>query len=67
MKDLLAETMGKDCPFLPKTYNLENELAEFIIEFYDRQQKGHDNVWIIKPWYYLPPSSFEFFNCKSSV
>jgi tubulin--tyrosine ligase-like protein 12 len=32
-----------------RTYNLEKQLPEFIGEYYSRDEKGQDNLWILKP------------------
>lgn len=36
--------------WLPTTYNLKTELKEFVSYFQNRETKGLDNHWIIKPW-----------------
>lgn len=36
--------------WLPKTYNLNNELSKFITYFKSRDNEGSDNYWILKPW-----------------
>jgi len=54
VKDLLAETVpsvwGRQVPWLPCTYNLETELAQFIVDHHNREEKKEDNIWIVKPW-----------------
>jgi tubulin--tyrosine ligase-like protein 12 len=52
MKHNLADTIQSvfgDTKFLQRTYNLERELKEFVADFYEREKKGEDNLWIIKP------------------
>lgn len=36
--------------WLPTTYNLKTELKEFVSYFQNREAKGLDNHWIIKPF-----------------
>lgn len=36
--------------WLPISYNLQTELAQFVSYFQHREERGLDNVWIIKPW-----------------
>jgi len=38
---------NKDC--IMKTYDLDTHIPCFIGEFLDRQKKGLDNTWILKP------------------
>ena len=52
MKHNLAETVQNvfgNTPFLMRTYNLEKNLAEFIGDYKRRENKGEDNLWILKP------------------
>jgi tubulin--tyrosine ligase-like protein 12 len=54
VKDLLAETVTGvlgEVPWLPRTYNLETQLAAFITDYHGRQERSEDNLWIVKPWY----------------
>lgn len=44
------ETLRASPKWLPVSYNLQTELAEFVSYFQHREEKGLDNVWIIKPW-----------------
>lgn len=36
--------------WLPTTYNLKTEVVQFASYFQNREAKGLDNHWIIKPW-----------------
>lgn len=36
--------------WLPTTFNLKTELAEFVSYYQTRQAKDLDNHWIVKPW-----------------
>ena len=36
--------------FLPTTHDMEDQLAEFIGDFQQREVNGEDNHWIVKPW-----------------
>lgn len=45
-----AETLNTFPHWLPTTYNLKTELKEFVSYFQNREAKGLDNHWIIKPW-----------------
>jgi len=36
--------------WLPITYNLNYELAEFIAYWKKREDEESDNLWILKPW-----------------
>lgn len=52
MKHNLADTIQSvfgNTPYLMRTYNLETQLSEFVGEFYNREKKGEDNLWILKP------------------
>jgi hypothetical protein len=52
MKHNLAETIQTvfgDTKFLQRTYNLEKELKVFVADYYDRESRAEDNLWIIKP------------------
>jgi hypothetical protein len=46
---LEQETYGY-VTWFPLTYNLDNELPEFIAEYKEREKKNENNIWIIKPW-----------------
>lgn len=52
LKHNLAETVQSvlgNTPFLMRTYDLEKQLPEFVGEFNQRERKGKDNFWILKP------------------
>lgn len=52
MKHNLADTVQSvlgNNNFLMRTYNLENQLPEFIGDFKKREREGEDNIWILKP------------------
>lgn len=54
-KDCLASVArrargGQGSPWLPKTFNLQTELPQFIRHYLQRQERGLDNHWICKPW-----------------
>lgn len=52
MKHNLADTIQTvlgDTKFLQRTYDLEKNLAQFIGDFYQREARAEDNLWIIKP------------------
>ncbi|EDO49886.1 predicted protein [Nematostella vectensis] len=36
--------------WLPVTYSINTELAQFVKHFRQREKRGLDNHWIIKPW-----------------
>jgi tubulin--tyrosine ligase-like protein 12 len=36
--------------WLPTTYNLENDLSNFVAYYRAREERGMDNLWICKPW-----------------
>lgn len=36
--------------WLPTTFNMKTELLQFVSYFQERQDKGQDNHWIVKPW-----------------
>lgn len=44
------ETLETSPEWLPTTYNLKTELLQFVSYFQNREAKGLDNHWIIKPW-----------------
>ncbi|XP_068806970.1 tubulin--tyrosine ligase-like protein 12 isoform X1 [Struthio camelus] len=55
VKDCLASVSrragGPDGPrWLPRTFNLQTELPQFISYFQQRERRGEDNHWICKPW-----------------
>ncbi|KAI1238870.1 hypothetical protein IHE44_0011961 [Lamprotornis superbus] len=55
VKDCLASIArragGPDGPrWLPRTFNLQTELPQFISYFQQRDRRGEDNHWICKPW-----------------
>ncbi|CAH2278360.1 tubulin--tyrosine ligase 12 [Pelobates cultripes] len=55
VKDCLASISrrvgGPEGPkWLPRTFNLQTELPQFISYFKQREQRGEDNHWICKPW-----------------
>ncbi|KAJ8245612.1 hypothetical protein GJAV_G00272620 [Gymnothorax javanicus] len=55
VKDCLAAiarrtTGGSTADWLPKTFNLQTELPQFISHFQQNQESGFDNHWICKPW-----------------
>ena len=53
IKDLscvVARRSPKPVLWLPTTYNLKTELAEFVAYFRHREGNGLDNHWIVKPW-----------------
>ncbi|CAL8324020.1 unnamed protein product [Lota lota] len=37
-------------PWLPRTFNLQTELPQFIRHYQQRRERGEDNHWICKPW-----------------
>uniref|UniRef100_A0A8C1M287 Tubulin tyrosine ligase-like family, member 12 n=1 Tax=Cyprinus carpio TaxID=7962 RepID=A0A8C1M287_CYPCA len=41
---------GQGAPWLPKTFNLQTELPQFIRHYLQRQERGLENHWICKPW-----------------
>ncbi|XP_066525555.1 tubulin--tyrosine ligase-like protein 12 [Hoplias malabaricus] len=55
-KDCLASVArragqrGQGPPWLPRTFNLQTELPQFIRHYQQRQERGEDNHWICKPW-----------------
>ncbi len=52
-KDLLAITCRRinDCKdWQPTTYNLYNELPQFLYHWKQREEENLDNYWILKPW-----------------
>ncbi|WAR07068.1 TTL12-like protein [Mya arenaria] len=44
------DTLEGSPKWLPLTFNLNTELDKFVSYFQHRQDKGLDNVWILKPW-----------------
>ncbi|XP_061124360.1 tubulin--tyrosine ligase-like protein 12 [Syngnathus typhle] len=53
VKDCLAAVarrVKEASDVIPKTFNLQTELPQFIKHYRDRQQRGQDNHWICKPW-----------------
>lgn len=44
------ETLSTKPEWLPTTFNLKTELLQFISYYQQRQAKGLDNHWIVKPW-----------------
>lgn len=54
-KDCLASVArraggGQGPPWLPRTFNLQTELPQFIRHYQERQGRALDNHWICKPW-----------------
>ncbi|XP_030630015.1 tubulin--tyrosine ligase-like protein 12 [Chanos chanos] len=54
-KDLLASVArrargAQGAQWLPKTFNLQTELPQFIKHYLQNQERGEDNHWICKPW-----------------
>ncbi|XP_018603634.1 tubulin--tyrosine ligase-like protein 12 [Scleropages formosus] len=52
-KDCLAAVSrrgNQEPDWLPKTFNLQTELPQFISYYQQNQEKGLDNRWICKPW-----------------
>ncbi|EZA59885.1 hypothetical protein DMN91_001120 [Ooceraea biroi] len=45
-----SDTLETRPTWLPTTYNLSTELAQFVAYFTQRANKGLDNHWICKPW-----------------
>ncbi|OQV21728.1 Tubulin--tyrosine ligase-like protein 12 [Hypsibius exemplaris] len=45
-----TETLDSLPLWLPTTYNLNNDLANFVAYFRAREARGLDNHWISKPW-----------------
>ncbi|KAH3736052.1 hypothetical protein DPMN_042612 [Dreissena polymorpha] len=45
-----SETLEGSPRWLPVSYNLNTELDKFVSYFQHREDKGLDNVWILKPW-----------------
>ncbi|XP_071389140.1 tubulin--tyrosine ligase-like protein 12 [Centroberyx affinis] len=55
VKDCLAAVSrrargGRGADWLPKTFNLQTELPQFVRHYQQRQERGEDNHWICKPW-----------------
>ncbi|MBN3312321.1 TTL12 protein, partial [Atractosteus spatula] len=55
VKDCLASVArraggGRGAPWLPRTFNLQTELPQFISHYQQNQDRGEDNHWICKPW-----------------
>jgi tubulin--tyrosine ligase-like protein 12 len=44
------DSLNTSPAWLPTTYNLKTDLAEFASYYQNRAQKGLNNHWIIKPW-----------------
>ncbi|XP_053397096.1 tubulin--tyrosine ligase-like protein 12 [Mercenaria mercenaria] len=44
------ETLEGSPKWLPVSYNLNTEMDKFVSYFQHREEKGLDNVWILKPW-----------------
>ncbi|KAJ8402457.1 hypothetical protein AAFF_G00369460 [Aldrovandia affinis] len=55
VKDCLAAVSrrghrGSGADWLPRTFNLQTELPQFISHYQQIQERGGDNHWICKPW-----------------
>ncbi|XP_036376201.1 tubulin--tyrosine ligase-like protein 12 [Megalops cyprinoides] len=55
VKDCLAAVSrranrGQGADWLPRTFNLQTELPQFISHYQQNQERGEDNHWICKPW-----------------
>ncbi len=51
IKDLLCIVCRRLAEeFLPTTFNMKTELAQFVSHFQEREEQGLDNHWIVKPW-----------------
>ncbi|XP_060605617.1 tubulin--tyrosine ligase-like protein 12 isoform X1 [Ruditapes philippinarum] len=44
------ETLEGSPKWLPVSFNLNTEMDKFVSYFQHREEKGLDNVWILKPW-----------------
>lgn len=44
------ETLEGVPKWLPTTFNLNTEMTKFVSYFQQREDKGLDNHWIVKPW-----------------
>lgn len=44
------DTLEGSPKWLPVSFNLNTELDKFVSYFQHREEKGLDNVWILKPW-----------------
>ncbi|KAL4660317.1 tubulin-tyrosine ligase-like protein 12 [Arapaima gigas] len=50
-KDCLAAVSRRgNWDWLPKTFNLQTELPQFISYYQENKENGLDNHWICKPW-----------------
>ncbi|MBN3284885.1 TTL12 protein, partial [Polyodon spathula] len=55
VKDCLASVARRlggveGAKWLPRTFNLQTELPQFVSHYRQRQERGEDNHWICKPW-----------------
>ncbi|XP_061085532.1 tubulin--tyrosine ligase-like protein 12 [Conger conger] len=55
VKDCLAALArrgagGLAAAWLPRTFNLQTELPQFISHYHENKESGRDNLWICKPW-----------------
>uniref|UniRef100_A0A8D8WLB0 Tubulin--tyrosine ligase-like protein 12 n=2 Tax=Cacopsylla melanoneura TaxID=428564 RepID=A0A8D8WLB0_9HEMI len=49
-KDMDKTTLQTTPEWLPTTYNLKTELLKFMSYYQNREKKGLNNLWIIKPF-----------------
>ncbi|KAG5267520.1 hypothetical protein AALO_G00222650 [Alosa alosa] len=54
-KDCLASVSRRaqgdeGAQWIPKTFNLQTELPQFVKHYQQRKNRGEDNHWICKPW-----------------